>query len=101
MKRAKGIFILLAVLCITIGLFACQAANDESANTTQSAADSLKSEIDGRLEEEFSTSDTKGNVLVAYFSATGNTKSIAEKSLSLPVRIYMKLYQLSRIQWRI
>ena len=77
----KKIFSILLALCLIIGLTACSGGSTEEAadtdNTTETAAEEQTEET--ASDESSSGKDT----LVVYFSATGNTKGVAEKIASV------------------
>ena len=74
----KKIFSILLALCLIIGLTACSGGNDadEAAETEneQAAAEEQTDDVSGNSVNE---------TLVVYFSATGNTKAVAEKIASM------------------
>ena len=70
----KKFFALLLTLACVLSLAAC--GNSNSSAETSSAADETVSEEPA---EEQETTDTNGeNVLIAYFSYTGNTEEVAQ-----------------------
>ena len=74
----RKIFSIFLTLCLIIGLTACSGGNnDEAAETENEQA----------AAEEQTADDASGNsgneTLVVYFSATGNTKAVAEKIASI------------------
>lgn len=77
----KKLFSILMALCLIIGLTACSGGSTEEAadtdNTTETAAEEQTEET--ASDESSSGKDT----LVVYFSATGNTKGVAEKIASV------------------
>ena len=74
----KALSILLAV-CLIIGLSACSGGND--------ADEAAETENEQAAAEEQTDDDVSGNsgneTLVVYFSATGNTRAVAEKIASM------------------
>ena len=74
----KKIFSILLALCLIIGLTACSGGNDadEAAETEneQAAAEEQTDDVSGNSGDE---------TLVVYFSATGNTRAVAEKIASI------------------
>ena len=83
MKKIKTLFAVLMIFTMTLGLAACGSAGSNEASGTQT------SEVQNTSEENATAAETEkesaGNsaahsdVLVAYFSATGTTKGVAEK----------------------
>ena len=83
MKKIKTLFAVLMIFTMTLGLAACGSAGSNEASGTQT------SEVQNTSEENAAAAETEkesaGNsaahsdVLVAYFSATGTTKGVAEK----------------------
>ena len=72
---------ILLTLCLIIGLAACSGGNSEEAADTDNGAEAA-------VEEQTEAPDTdesgSGNTtLVVYFSATGNTRGVAEKIASI------------------
>ena len=89
MKRTKGILGFVMVACLLGGLAGCggQAAS-ASAATAQPASSSPASSAaaDAASSEAAAASSVpapEDGVLVAYFSATGNTRAVAEKIAAL------------------
>ncbi len=66
---------LLLALCLIIGLTACSGGSSEEAAETDNTAETAA--------EEQTDSSSVGETLVVYFSATGNTKGVAEKIASI------------------
>ena len=72
MKKALS---LLLALCLIIGLTACSGGSSEEAAETDNTAETAA--------EEQTDSSSGGETLVVYFSATGNTRAVAEKIASM------------------
>ncbi len=78
----KRIILVLATILMAIGLTAC--GNNEN-QTTNDTAQTVQPESTQEVEQEVTsestsnTADENGGVLVVFFSATGNTKGVAEK----------------------
>ena len=77
----RKIFAILLTICLIIGLTAC------SGGTSEEAADTAKEqETTAEKQNEAPETDNSGSgdaTLVVYFSATGNTRSVAEKIASI------------------
>ena len=75
----KKVFSMLLALCLIIGLAACSGGNDpdEAAGTEneQAAAEEQK--------DDNGSGNSGNETLVVYFSATGNTRAVAEKIASI------------------
>ena len=71
----------LLVLCIILGLTACSGGNSEEAEDIDNTAETTAEEQTEAPESEESGSGSE--TLVVYFSATGNTKGVAEKIASI------------------
>lgn len=77
----KKIFSILLALCLIIGLTACSGGSTEEAPDTDNTAETAAEE---QTEETASDESSSGkDTLVVYFSATGNTKGVAEKIASV------------------
>ena len=72
MKKMKKTFAVMALLVLIFSLAACGSSAPKAASTAPAAATQALS-ADAAAEAEHS------DVLVAYFSATGTTKGVAEK----------------------
>ena len=86
MKRIKSIFALTLALLLILSLAAC-GGNTKTAETT-AANTNEKSAVQGTEKQAAGsgtgeTTSGTSKVLVAYFSATGTTKGVAEKIASL------------------
>lgn len=79
MKRISSL-LFITVLCISIA--ACGSKQEENSNVvTQTPAaneESQSKETETSEETKTEESETESSVLVVYFSATGNTKAVAE-----------------------
>ena len=77
----KKLFSILMALCLIIGLTACSGGSTEEAADTDNTAETAAEE---QTEETASDESSSGKgTLVVYFSATGNTKGVAEKIASV------------------
>lgn len=77
----KKILIVLLTLCLIIGLASCSGGSSEEAAETDNGTETTAEEQTEAPETDDSSS---GNAtLVVYFSATGNTRSVAEKIASI------------------
>ncbi len=75
----KYLSVILSVLLLTCVLCACTSGgNDEAAQNTSEETEIQETDVTSEINEN--TPDSNGKILVAYFSATGNTKAIAEKA---------------------
>ncbi|MEW4412788.1 flavodoxin [Clostridium sp. AN503] len=95
MKHISKIVVLITAACITLGATACQnakalAGEGPSAQQTQAASANAvepswaaQATAVPETTQPISTEPAKKDTLVAYFSATGTTKSIAEKIAAL------------------
>ena len=72
MKKLAAI-LLAALMMFTLA--ACSGGGNEGAGETNSAASATSEETSATTEQ---TSSDLGNVLVAYYSATGNTERVAQ-----------------------
>lgn len=72
MKKIKGILCLLLACCMVFCLAACQGGENSSGGQAEGTTQPATS-------APTDSQDSEGKVLVAYFSATGNTKGVAEK----------------------
>lgn len=77
----KKILAILLTLCLIIGLTACSGSSSEEAADTDNGAEKTAEEQTGAPETNDSGSGDA--TLVVYFSATGNTRSVAEKIASI------------------
>lgn len=86
MKRIKSIFALTLALLLILSLAACggntKTAETTAANTNEKSA-VQETEKQAAGSETGETTSGTSKVLVAYFSATGTTKGVAEKIASL------------------
>ena len=82
MKRIKGIFNIVMVLCLLFVLSAC-GENEKPAESTNEVQNQVNvtdtPEASEGPVEESQQPEAENNVLIAYFSATGNTKGVAER----------------------
>ena len=87
MKTRKNILLLTLVLALSFVLAACGSNNNtvgttSSADETETATETLQTEESSENESEeqeiTETDVNDGNVLVAYFSYTGNTEEVAQ-----------------------
>ena len=69
----KYLSVILSVLLLTFALCAC--TSDSREETPNEAA--------AQETDDKNTQESNGKILVAYFSATGNTKAVAEKTAEL------------------
>ncbi len=77
----RKIIAMLLALCLIIGLTACSGGSSEEAADTDNTAETAAEEQTETPEADESGSGSE--TLVVYFSATGNTKGVAEKIASL------------------
>ena len=82
MKKAKKVFGLFLSVCLMFGLAACS-SNAISGSSSENGTDARVQESNTEPSSEVSVTDTETGVLVAYFSATGNTKAVAEQIAEL------------------
>jgi|GEM_PF-6514432 len=84
MKTRKNILLLTLVLALSFVLAACGSNNNtvgttSSADETETVTETLQTEESSENEsEEQKITETDVNVLVAYFSYTGNTEEVAQ-----------------------
>ena len=87
MRQANGILALLLAVCLSLGLAACggeaqPSQQPEEDPPAQTQPQESPSAVPSQAPEE--TPEAEGaNILVAYFSATGNTKGVAERIAQL------------------
>jgi len=88
MKKIKKLFAVLMIFTVLLGLTACGSANSNGASDTQAAEvqntaeeNAAATAPDKAAAENTSAEDTSdhSDILVAYFSATGTTKGVAER----------------------
>ena len=88
MKKIKILFAVLMIFTMLLGLTACGSANSNGTSDTQASEAQNTSEEnaaatapDKASAENTSAEDTSdhSDILVAYFSATGTTKGVAER----------------------
>ena len=97
----------ISFLCALTMLFALTACGGQGSDTdTPSAGNSSSRPVDESQSSPGESQDTEsptegGKVLVAYFSATGNTKGIAEQIAGLTGGDLYEIIPLSRIPTRI
>ena len=77
----KKILTILLTLCLIIGLAACSGSSSEEAADTDNGAE--KTAEEQTEAPETNDSGSGDATLVVYFSATGNTRSVAEKIASI------------------
>ena len=77
----RKILSILLTLCLIIGLTACSGANSEETADTDNGSEATAAEQ--TTEAEPNDSSTGNATLVVYFSATGNTRGVAEKIASI------------------
>ena len=77
----KKILTILLTLCLIIGLTACSGSSSEEAADTDNGAE--KTAEEQTEAPETNDSGSGDATLVVYFSATGNTRSVAEKIASI------------------
>lgn len=89
MKRTKGILGFVMVACLLGGLAGCggQAASASAAPTQPASSSPASSAAADAASSEAAAASSvpapEDGVLVAYFSATGNTRAVAEKIAAL------------------
>ena len=77
----RKIFSILLALCLIIGVTACAGGDSEETANTDNGSETTAAE---QTDEAGSNDSNSGNAtLVVYFSATGNTKGVAEKIASI------------------
>ena len=77
----RKILTILLTLCLIIGLTACSGGSSEEAADTDNGSETSATE---QPDETRSADSGTGNAtLVVYFSATGNTRGVAEKIASI------------------
>lgn len=80
-RTMRKILSILLTLCLIIGLTACSGRSSEEAADTDNGSEASETE---QTDEAESNDISAGNTtLVVYFSATGNTKGVAEKIASI------------------
>ena len=77
----RKILSILLTLCLIIGLTACLGGNSEETADTDNGSEATA--VEQTDETESTDSNTGNTTLVVYFSATGNTRSAAEKIASI------------------
>lgn len=80
-RTMRKIFSLLLTLCLIIGLTACSGGSSEETADTDNGSEATEAE-----QNDETGSDNSGSgsaTLVVYFSATGNTRGVAEKIASV------------------
>ena len=77
----RKILSILLTLCLIIGLTACSGGNSEETADTDNGSEATAAEQ--TTEAEPNDSSTGNATLVVYFSATGNTRGVAEKIASI------------------
>ncbi len=77
----RKILSILLTLCLIIGLTACSGGGSEEAADTDNGSEATAAEQ--TTEAEPNDSSTGNATLVVYFSATGNTRGVAEKIASI------------------
>ena len=77
----RKILSVLLALCLIVGLTACSGGSSEEAADADNTAETAAEEQTEAPESEESGSGSE--TLVVYFSATGNTKEVAEKIASV------------------
>ncbi len=83
--RKLPIFALAVAVCLTFGLAACTAPINENTaeKQTQPALETKSQDKNDDAADLTEPSNTKKDVLVVYFSATGTTKKVAERIAAL------------------
>ena len=82
MKKAGQIFSIFISVCLILGLAAC-GSNATRGPSSENGTDASMQESSTEPSSEVSVTDTETGVVVAYFSATGNTKAVAEQIAEL------------------
>ena len=77
----RKIISILFTLCLIIGLTACSGGSSEETADTDNGSEAAATEQ--TAEAESNDSSTGNATLVVYFSATGNTRGVAEKIASI------------------
>ena len=77
----RKILSILLTLCLIIGLTACSGGSAEETADTDNGSEAAATEQ--TAEAESNDSSTGNATLVVYFSATGNTRGVAEKIASI------------------
>ena len=77
----KKILSILLTLCLIIGLTACSGGSSEETADTDNGSEATAAEQTD--DTETNESGTGSETLVVYFSATGNTRGVAEKIASI------------------
>lgn len=91
MKQSKRFFSFLAAACLVCGLAACGSGGIPSEQNPAPEPDSSQSDVSTQtpapapapLPEAKEPQDEETKILVAYFSATGTTKGVAEQIAAL------------------
>ena len=81
MKKIKTLFAFLMIFTMVLSLTACGSTNSNGTSSAQTSEAQNTSEETVTTAEKESAEDTPAHsdVLVAYFSATGTTKGVAER----------------------
>ena len=77
----RKIFAILFTLCLIIGLTVCSGGSSEETANTDNGSEA--GEIEQTDETGSNDTSTGNTTLVVYFSATGNTRGVAEKIASI------------------
>ena len=80
-RTMRKIFSLLLTLCLIIGLTACSGGSSEETADTDNGSEATEAEQNDETGSDNSRSGSA--TLVVYFSATGNTRGVAEKIASV------------------
>ncbi len=77
--KTKRILGILAACTMVVGFFSgCGAANNSAGNANTTKSDTQTSQQESSDSTQADTSTDGGKILVAYYSATGSTKAVAE-----------------------